>query len=60
MLQQNDYLIFGQEGSGLPEEIKGLYPDQNVTIPFPGKIRSFNLGNAVAMLLGEGMRQLSL
>jgi len=29
-------------------------------IPFPGKVRSFNLSNAVAMVLGEGLRQMNL
>lgn len=59
-LQQGDWLVFGKEAEGLPESIKNQFPNQQVTIPFPGEIRSFNLGNAVAMVLGEGMRQLSV
>jgi len=56
-LKKGDYLIFGKEADGLGVEILKEYRDNLVTIPFPGKVRSFNLANAVAMALGEGMRQ---
>ncbi len=59
-LQEGDYLVFGKEAEGLSAEITERFKEQLVTIPFPGKVRSFNLANAVAMVLGEGMRQLSL
>ena len=58
-LKRGDYLIFGKEAEGLDAEIQEKYKDNLVTIPFPGKVRSFNLANAVAMTLGEGMRQLT-
>lgn len=57
-LKQGDWLVFGKEESGFDEEVHHRFKDQLVTIPFPGEIRSFNLANAVAMALGEGMRQL--
>jgi tRNA (cytidine/uridine-2'-O-)-methyltransferase len=57
-LQSGDYLVFGKEADGLSPEIQERFKDRLVTIPFPGKVRSFNLANAVAMVLGEGMRQL--
>lgn len=57
-LKSGDYLIFGKEAEGLNTEIIDEYKNQLVTIPFPGKVRSFNLANAVAMALGEGMRQI--
>lgn len=57
-LQPGDSLVFGKEAEGLSPEIQERFKDQLVTIPFPGKVRSFNLANAVAMVLGEGMRQL--
>ena len=57
-LKQGDYLIFGKEAEGLNPEIIEQFKEQLVTIPFPGKVRSFNLANAVAMVLGEGMRQI--
>jgi tRNA (cytidine/uridine-2'-O-)-methyltransferase len=56
--QEGDWLIFGRESDGLPQEIVNRYMPQCVKIPFPGTVRSFNLGNAVAMSLGEGLRQL--
>lgn len=52
-----DWLVFGKETKGLDEKLLKSYWDQAVTIPFPGKIRSFNLANAVAMAIGEGIRQ---
>lgn len=57
-LKRGDYLIFGKEAEGLDSDIIKRFKDNLVTIPFPGKVRSFNLANAVAMTLGEGMRQL--
>ncbi|MGB0522960.1 MAG: tRNA (cytidine(34)-2'-O)-methyltransferase [Flammeovirgaceae bacterium] len=56
--QQGDWLIFGKESVGLGQGLLNYYENQCVTIPFPGKVRSFNLSNAVAMSLGEAMRQL--
>jgi tRNA (cytidine/uridine-2'-O-)-methyltransferase len=56
--QEGDWLVFGREADGLSEEIVNTYKEHCVKIPFPGTVRSFNLGNAVAMALGEGLRQL--
>lgn len=56
--KEGDWLIFGREADGLPKEIVEKYMKNCVKIPFPGTVRSFNLGNAVAMALGEGLRQL--
>ncbi|WP_139958197.1 tRNA (cytidine(34)-2'-O)-methyltransferase [Flavicella sediminum] len=56
--QEGDWLVFGREADGLANEIVERYKEQCVKIPFPGTVRSFNLGNAVAMALGEGLRQL--
>jgi len=57
-LKEGDWLVFGRETKGLEESWLKENWDRAVTLPFPGKIRSFNLSNAVAMVLGEGMRQL--
>ena len=57
-LKEGDYLVFGKEATGLGEELIKRFESQLLTIPFPGKVRSFNLGNAVAMVLGEGMSQI--
>lgn len=59
-LQAGDWLIFGKEAEGLSEELKNRFQEKLVKIPFPGKVRSFNLSNAVAMALGESIRQLEI
>ncbi|WP_231374013.1 tRNA (cytidine(34)-2'-O)-methyltransferase [Aureivirga marina] len=58
-LQKGDWLIFGKESVGLGTNILEKFSKQTTTIPFPGKVRSFNISNAVAMALGEGLRQLN-
>lgn len=58
-IKKNDYFIFGKEADGLSKEIKEKYTERLVKIPFPGEVRSFNLSNAVAMVLGEGLRQIN-
>jgi len=55
--KNEDWLFFGKEAEGLSVEIQNQFPGQLRTIPFTGPIRSFNLGNAVAMVLGECLRQ---
>jgi tRNA (cytidine/uridine-2'-O-)-methyltransferase len=55
--KKGDWLIFGRESNGLSPEIVHRFSNQCVKIPFPGKVRSFNLSNAVAMAMGEGLRQ---
>lgn len=57
-LQAGDYFVFGKEAEGLSPALIERFQDKLVKIPFPGKVRSFNLANAVSMVLGEGMRQL--
>jgi tRNA (cytidine/uridine-2'-O-)-methyltransferase len=52
-----DSLVFGRETTGVPRHILDKYSDQVYSIPFPGNIRSFNLSNCVAMVMGEALRQ---
>lgn len=55
------FLVFGKESKGLPKEITDKYPDQLYTIPmFSENIRSFNLANAVGIVVYEGIRQLKM
>lgn len=53
----DDYLMFGPESRGIPEELLIQYPDACVRIPMWGDIRSLNLSNAVSILLYEALRQ---
>jgi tRNA (cytidine/uridine-2'-O-)-methyltransferase len=52
-----DFLVFGKETAGLPAELLAANPDRCLTIPMPGKVRSLNLSNAVAVVLYEALRQ---
>ncbi len=56
-----DFLIFGKETKGLPEDIIRLYIDRCYTIPMSNRnIRSLNLANAAGIVLYEALRQQSL
>lgn len=53
-----DFLIFGKETKGLPEEILALYEDRCLTLPMPNKnIRSLNLAMTAGIVLYEAIRQ---
>ena len=51
------YIMFGKESAGIPEEILENHKDECVRIPMMGEIRSLNLGNSVAIVLYEALRQ---
>ena len=51
------YIMFGKESAGIPEEILVDHEDTCVRIPMMGQIRSLNLGNSVAVVLYEALRQ---
>ncbi len=55
--QDGDYLVFGKETKGLPEELLHARYDECVRIPMLPNIRSLNLSNAVAIVLYEALRQ---
>jgi tRNA (cytidine/uridine-2'-O-)-methyltransferase len=53
-----DYLVFGRETQGLPEELIRAAGDHALRIPMaPGGTRSLNLSTAVAIVLYEAVRQ---
>lgn len=51
------YIMFGKESAGIPEEILVDHPETSIRIPMMGDIRSLNLGNSVAIVLYEALRQ---
>lgn len=51
------YIMFGKESAGIPEEILVQNKENCVRIPMMGNIRSLNLGNSVAVVLYEALRQ---
>ena len=56
---EGDYLLFGSETSGLPEEVRAKIPDQDkIRIPMLQDSRSMNLSNAAAVIVYEAWRQL--
>jgi len=56
-LGPNDYIMFGKESAGIPEEILVQHPRACIRIPMWGDMRSLNLSNSVAILLYEAYRQ---
>mgnify|MGYP000068676025 FL=1 len=49
--------MFGKESAGIPEEILIHHKEDSIRIPMVGDIRSLNLGNSVAIVLYEALRQ---
>lgn len=56
--QERDFLIFGRETDGLPQDILEKYADYTVSLPMSEQIRSFNLSNTVAVSAFEAFRQI--
>jgi tRNA (cytidine/uridine-2'-O-)-methyltransferase len=53
-----DYLVFGRETKGLPENLVAEAGEQALRIPMaPGGTRSLNLATAIAIVLYEAARQ---
>ena len=51
------FLVFGKETRGLPEDLLNEHYDQCIRIPMIPGARSLNLGNSVAIVLYEALRQ---
>ena len=54
-LNKYDFLLFGPESIGLPDEIITNY--KTITIPMKEKSRSINLANSVGIVVFESLRQ---
>ena len=53
----DDFIMFGKESAGIPEEILVENEATCIRIPMLDQIRSLNLSNAVAIVLYEALRQ---
>ncbi len=53
----DDYIMFGPESRGIPEEILVEHEEECIRIPMYGEERSINLCNSVAIVLFEALRQ---
>lgn len=54
---QDDYIMFGKESAGIPEELLVENEETCIRIPMMEEIRSLNLSNSVAIVLYEALRQ---
>jgi tRNA (cytidine/uridine-2'-O-)-methyltransferase len=55
--ENGDFLLFGRESSGLPDRVHAA-ADTRLIIPMGGGLRSLNVATAVAMVVGEALRQI--
>ena len=57
--QDGDWLVFGKESVGLSPEFLSQFSN-HLSIPISPLVRSFNLANACAFVIGEAKRQIRL
>lgn len=57
--QDGDWLVFGKESVGLSPAVLSEF-ENHLTIPMSKLIRSFNIANSVAFVIGEAKRQIML
>lgn len=55
--RDNDYILFGREDAGLPEELLYEHEERCVRIPMIAEARCLNLSNSVAVMVYEALRQ---
>ncbi|MBQ8295258.1 MAG: tRNA (uridine(34)/cytosine(34)/5-carboxymethylaminomethyluridine(34)-2'-O)-methyltransferase TrmL [Clostridia bacterium] len=55
--RDGDFLVFGKETKGLPEELLMKHEGECLRIPMFSEARSLNLGNSAAIALYEALRQ---
>ena len=53
----DDFIMFGKESAGIPEELLVEHEETCIRIPMMEEIRSLNLSNSVAIVLYEALRQ---
>lgn len=55
--KEGDFLVFGKETRGLPEELLVEHEEECLRVPMRENLRSLNLANTVALAVYEGLRQ---
>ena len=55
--REGDFIVFGKETKGLPEELLSANPETAVRIPIFGPVRSINLSTSAGIILYEALRQ---
>ncbi len=58
--QKGDWLVFGKETKGLPDDMLQQNPEQVLLIPILGPVRGYNVSTAVAIVAFELLRQLKM
>ena len=54
--KKNDFLLFGRESAGVPNEIHNVIKDR-LKVPLSGKARSLNVAMTVAIVATEALKQ---
>ena len=55
--KEGDFIFFGSETAGIPEDILSRYKDANITIPMTKDGRSLNLAISTGIVLYDAIRQ---
>lgn len=55
--KDGDFIFFGSETAGIPEDILNKYKSQNITIPMTPDGRSLNLAISTGIVLYDAIRQ---
>jgi tRNA (cytidine/uridine-2'-O-)-methyltransferase len=55
--KEGDYIFFGSETAGIPEDILNKYKSQNITIPMTKEGRSLNLAISTGIVFYDAIRQ---
>jgi tRNA (cytidine/uridine-2'-O-)-methyltransferase len=55
--KEGDFIFFGSETAGIPEDVLSRYKEQNITIPMTKDGRSLNLAISTGIVLYDAIRQ---
>ena len=55
--REGDFIVFGKETQGLPDELLAANEAMSIRIPIFGEVRSINLATSAGIILYEALRQ---